>query len=61
VLDDDQHGKAKLKTLYQTLLMTTGRGVGQTKRFVAEMAAGVKVQCRPDAASGDRQLGLGNW
>lgn len=35
-------GKAKLKTLYQTLLETTGRVVGQAKRFVADMAAGVK-------------------
>ena len=35
-------GKEKLKTLYQTLLETTGRVVGQAKRFVADMAAGVK-------------------
>ena len=35
-------GKAKLKTLYQTLLGTTGRVVGQAKRFVADMTAGVK-------------------
>jgi transposase, IS5 family len=35
-------GKAKLKTLYQTLLRTTGRVVGQAKRFVADMTAGVK-------------------
>ena len=35
-------GQEKLKTLYQTLLETTGRVVGQAKRFVADMAAGVK-------------------
>jgi IS5 family transposase len=35
-------GKAKLKTLYQTLLGTTGRVVGTAKRFVADIAAGVK-------------------
>jgi len=35
-------GKEKLKTLYQKLLATTGRVVGQAKRFVADMAAGVK-------------------
>jgi len=35
-------GKAKLKTLYQQLLERTGRVVGQAKRFVADMAAGVK-------------------
>jgi len=35
-------GKEKLKTLYQTLLGTTGRVVGQAKRFVADIAAGVK-------------------
>jgi IS5 family transposase len=37
-----EQGKAKLKTLYQTLLETTGRVVGQAKRFVADMTAGVK-------------------
>ena len=35
-------GKAKLKALYQQLLGTTGRVVAQAKRFVADMAAGVK-------------------
>jgi IS5 family transposase len=35
-------GKAKLKALYQTLLMTAGRVVGQAKRFVVDITAGVK-------------------
>ncbi len=33
----------KLKALYQTLLATTGRVVGQAKRFIQEIAAGVKA------------------
>jgi IS5 family transposase len=37
-----EQGKAKLKTLYQKLVATTGRVVGQAKRFVAEIATGVK-------------------
>jgi transposase, IS5 family len=37
-----EKGKEKLKTLYEKLLATTGRVVGQAKRFVAEMATGVK-------------------
>jgi IS5 family transposase len=37
-----EHGKATLKALYQTLLGTTGRVVGQAKRFVTDIAAGVK-------------------
>lgn len=37
-----ESGKAKLKTLYQRLLETTGRVVGQAKRFVADIATGVK-------------------
>ena len=35
-------GKAKLKTLYQTLLRTTGRVVAQAKRIVEDVTAGVK-------------------
>jgi IS5 family transposase len=35
-------GTEQLKTLYQQLLERTGRVVGQAKRFVADMAAGVK-------------------
>jgi len=35
-------GREKLKTLYQALLETTGRVVGQAKRFVADIIAGVK-------------------
>jgi len=35
-------GKEKLKRLYQKLVETTGRVVGQAKRFVADIAAGVK-------------------
>jgi transposase, IS5 family len=35
-------GKDKLKTLYQQLVVTTGRVVGQAKRFVADITTGVK-------------------
>jgi len=35
-------GKARLKQLYQTLLDATGRVVGQAKRFVVDIAVGVK-------------------
>ncbi|MGH9669464.1 MAG: ISNCY family transposase, partial [Terriglobales bacterium] len=35
-------GKEKLQTLDQKLVATTGRVVGQAKRFVADMATGVK-------------------
>ena len=51
-----EQGKAKLKTLYQTLLMTTRRVVGQVKRFVADMTAGVKCSADLMPASGGRQL-----
>ena len=40
--DKRAQGQAKLKTLYQKLLATTGRVVGQANRFVHELATGVK-------------------
>jgi IS5 family transposase len=42
--------REKLKTLYQRLLATTGRVVGQAKRFVYEIAQG-EEQCRCEGAS----------
>ena len=40
--DKRAQGHAKLKTRYRKLLATTGRVVGQAKRFVHELATGVK-------------------
>ena len=40
--DQRAQGHATLKTRYQKLLATTGRVVGQAKRFVHELATGVK-------------------
>jgi IS5 family transposase len=41
--DKSEKGKARMKTLYEKLLATTGRVVGQAKRFIAEMTNGVKA------------------
>ena len=40
--DKRAQGQAKLKTLYQKLLTTTGRVVGQAQRFITELGTGVK-------------------
>lgn len=40
--DKSEKGKAKMKTVYEKLLATTGRVVGQAKRFITEIANGVK-------------------
>jgi transposase, IS5 family len=41
--DKSAKGQAKMKALYQTLVAATGRVVGQTRRFIAEIAHGVKT------------------
>jgi transposase, IS5 family len=41
--DKSAKGQAKMTARYQTLLAATGRVVGQARRFITEMAGGVKV------------------
>jgi IS5 family transposase len=41
--DKSAKGQAKMTALYQTLLAATGRVVGQARRFITEMADGVKM------------------
>jgi IS5 family transposase len=40
--DKRGQGHARLKTLYQKLVATTGRVVGQAQRFITELATGIK-------------------